>query len=1207
MLKRIFWITSIFWTWSLLVSAQSWDIKDDFQTKFTQLTTKDGLSDNRILDMIEDRQGFIWLATENGLNRFDGYEFVVFQNVPIDTFSISSNIVTSIAEDIYGNLWIGTVFGLNKYNRTLDQFTHYFYNSANPNSIRNNHIRAILADEEGVLWIETVDGFLHSLDIKSGKIEYYKHRAVSQPYYHYHDIFKENDSILWIGGRNSEVLNFNIFSGKFDAYLSARKKKLSKKTNDVSSYFKDSKGNFWVTGLDGAYILDRDSANYHLFLTGSTFCILEEKDGSLWFGTGNGIYKYHPESNQMSHITAQRNNPHSLSDMHINKMMEDASGVLWIATNNGLSLYSPKKNNFSHYFHIPGQSQTISGDRITALAQDKSGELWIGTAAHGLNKMNLENGRIEKFEHQKGKRSGLISNHISSLFFDSKDDLWIATWSGKGFNKLHSKSKHFSAYTIDPTSTNFDWYNGFLEGMNDQIYLAVWGGYGIYSLPNNSNNIIETGKDLTVIPNEVAVTSMESATDSLLWLGGTNGQINFYNLRLSKFSHIKNLFPGSNCSYQEQQLMHEYGFIKEEIPYFDRIHQIVTFYKENYFATESGLIQYNQGQKSNTIQLPQQLKEQYIQAMSVYNHQLFILSHGTLWILSHQTQKWNSFETNIDLNDRIPLQMIADSLHLWLASEEYLYQLDHQGNILSSEKADEHITSLKISNTGDIWIASNNKFFQLRADQLELISKVREEIVDFLVEGDSIFWLSNKMFYLSEISNNKLEKPINLLEDITPQLDFSNLELLTMIKVYNSFYIGSNKGIIIFHKAGKSYFIRHGEKHYMGFPVHLLNCIGKSSDNGIWLGTTSTGISHWCPEENSIINYWSNEFDSAAFWGKDVSFIYTDSRNQIWMGAKGLNLYHPLHDSFSHFTTANGLPHNQVRGMVEDEKGRLWIATKNGLSCFSIPEQNFTNYFESDGLPDNELTGAAIKLDDGRLAFGSINGLAVFHPDSLHANHYIPPVVITEVLIQDNQIFRDLIYIDTLVIAADENRISIRFAALDYNSPEQNKYQYKMVGIDDDWVYTDANNRVINYTNLSSGTYEFKLKGSNNNEIWNEYGKSITIIILPHYYEQWWFYILLILLSGLIIWMIILYRVRELRLQQKAAELEQRFLRAQMNPHFIFNSLGAIQSFIFKNEPIEAATYLSNFSELVRLILDNSRQDLIPIQTEVKTLDHYLD
>jgi hypothetical protein len=296
-----------------------------------------------------------------------------------------------------------------------------------------------------------------------------------------------------------------------------------------------------------------------------------------------------------------------------------------------------------------------------------------------------------------------------------------------------------------------------------------------------------------------------------------------------------------------------------------------------------------------------------------------------------------------------------------------------------------------------------------------------------------------------------------------------------------------------------------------------------------------------------------------------------------------------------------------LNAMIEDNQGRLWITTNKGLSRFSFNERSFRNYTVADGLPDNQLTSAIIKLKDGKMAFGSKNGFAVFHPDSLQSNYYIPPVVITEMQIQDDQLFLDLSELDTLYLKPDETHLSFKFSSLDFNSPANNQYQYQLFGVDDDWLYADAKNRNISYSNLNAGTYVFKLKGSNNNDIWNENGKDLTIVIKPHFYERWWFYLLVGLFLLFVLSMIVIYRLREINLKNKAAKIEQRFLRSQMNPHFIFNSLGAIQNYIFKKEPMVAATYLANFSELVRMILNNSRNDFIPLETEIKTLKQYLE
>lgn len=1184
--------------------GQAWDVKEDFQTKFTHLTTKDGLSDNQVLDVMQDRYGFVWVATTNGLNRYDAYEFLVFQNIPTDTTSISSNYITSITEDIYGNLWIGTAFGLNKYDRTRDCFTHYFSSISNPNSLKNNHIRALLADEKGILWIETLDGYLHSMNIRTGQFKNYTHQAVGQEYYPYHDIFKENDSILWIGGRNLMVHRFNIYQEKFTTYSVNGKDLMGKKSNDVSSYFVDSQNRLWITALDGAFIFDREQKTFHKFLAGSTFCIHEEANGTMWFGSGYGIFKYNPITNQMSHLSSDLNNPHSLSDNHMNKMMLDMSGVLWIATNKGLNLYSSKKHNFSHYFHIPEQSKTISGTTVTAFAQNQKDELWIGTESHGLNKLNLINGDLEKFGSGGSHQDDLVSDHISHLYFDNDENLWISNWSGLGFNKYNPKTKQFSSFAIDKNTTNIDWYYQITQDKKGDKLLAVWGGCGLYTLPQNSEKILPTGLDLKVEPNEIFVSALE--VDSLIWLGGYHGQIFSYSTSLRKYFCFKNLQNALHSSYEQQQ-MQKYGYYHLDIPYFDSISQVLTFKNHTYFASGSGLIVYDFHDKKIVKHIPEALQTNKILALYKFDNHLFVLTQNGIWDFNEESQMWT--EKALDFEDKFSgkVSLLVDSLNIWVSSSASVFHFNYELVLIKEKSFSSPISSMKLDSDGHIWVSYGNKLFSEKTLGIETEIALSQPITDFLVYDSVVYCIYKNSIY--QINTSVNENPIitNPIQNSIPKIDISEIKFTKLARQGVVLYLASNKGLFSFNIKNKALsFYRQNDNGFLGYPVHLLTCIEKGFQDDYWLGTTATGLARWYPEENKIMNYKSDEFDSTAFWGQDVSFIFTDSKNRIWMGGKGLNLYHPDQDAFSHYTISNGLPDNAVKGMAEDLHGKLWIATKNGLSSFSIPEQTFINYFEANGLPDNQLTGAAITLQDGRLAFGTVIGFALFHPDSLKTNYYIPPVVITEMQIQDNQIFRDLSELDTVIINPRDNRISFRFAALDYNSPNQNKYQYKLEGVDEEWESTDAKNRSISYSNLGAGTYVFMLRGSNNNEVWNEHGKNITLIILPPFYQMWWFYLLGVTFIGFVIFMIILYRIRELKLKQKAAELEQRFLRAQMNPHFIFNSLGAIQSYIFKNEPIEAATYLANFSELVRLILDNSRKDLISIDKEIKTLDHYL-
>lgn len=1093
-------ILSIFLTTFILgLWAQDLSVKPDYQKKFRHLTTRDGLSNNKVLDIMQDRYGFIWIATMEGLNRYDAYDFLVFKHSESDSGSLSSNLVTSLTEDIYGNLWVGTEFGLNRYDRKHNKFIHYF----EEDGLKNNHIRALMADEKGNLWIETVDGYLHLMHIKNEIFEAYKHRGTSQPYYHYHSIFKQNDTSIWVGGRNQNVQRFNPKTHQFKVFPKTDSYDFGKRVNDVSHYFEDSKGQFWVCGLDGAYQFDPLTGNFKLFLRGSAFYIFEDDQNNLWFGTGNGIYIYDRRKKYLSHITSDVNNINSLSNKNVNKIIQDRSGVIWVATNNGLNIYSPKLHQFTHYYHIPENNQSISGRKVTALEEDENG-LWVGTAEEGLNYLNLESGEVKKYDSHT--RPVLISNRISDLLLDDDKNLWIAHWSGKGIESLNPKMQKTKKFRIDKNATDFDWYSQILAQKNHDLLLAVWGGDGLYQIDVKNQMLKNLGKDLVVLPNEPEVKVLNCQNDSIWWLGGENGCIRFYLPNQSVFYKAKNLFQNKKPRFKDLQKMKEYNYINADIPNFQSIEQIYFRNDTTYFVSDSILM-------------------------------FFDYQSSTFGSVLEDQNKIESSFTN-SYND-LPVVPLSDS------------------------------------------------------------------IIDFVDSEFGVFCISSKKLYQFDTINRKL----SLVDiKIIPDIDFSEMVFNEISFSRNQIVIATNKGIISISIASNyARFIRNRSRQFMGYPVHLLTAISQGNNNDYWLGTTATGIARYFPEENKIVNYISDELDSTAFWGWTVSFIYKDRQGRIWAGGRGLHLYDEESDGFIHYTTQNGLPTNQIFGMTEDASGHFWLTTDKGLSCFHMDEETFVNYDEAAGLPEKEMTDAIIKLKDQRIAAGLSNGFVVFNPDSLIANHYIPPVILTKFQVINGQTYNDLADIDSIVLQPNEKHIAFSFSSLDFNSPQNNQYEYKLNGVDEKWLKADAKSRWINYSNLKPGIYELQLRGSNNNGIWNNNGKSLSIFIKPHFYEQWWFDILMALFVIFVIVMIVIYRVRELNLQSKSAQLEQKFLRSQMNPHFIFNSLGAIQNFIFKNEALEAATYLSDFSNLVRKILNNSRQDLIPLEEEVETLKQYLE
>jgi hypothetical protein len=250
--------------------------------------------------------------------------------------------------------------------------------------------------------------------------------------------------------------------------------------------------------------------------------------------------------------------------------------------------------------------------------------------------------------------------------------------------------------------------------------------------------------------------------------------------------------------------------------------------------------------------------------------------------------------------------------------------------------------------------------------------------------------------------------------------------------------------------------------------------------------------------------------------------------------------------------------------------------------------------------------------------FGGMNGINIFHPDEIVRNTVPPRIVFTGLKVLNALVETDLDDGEIIRLKYNENFFSIEFSALDFTNPPKNLYRYKLDNYDEDWVLTGADHRKADYRKVDPGIYRFSVTGSNNDGVWNEEGINLTIIIRPPWFKSWLFRLSVIILFIAILWSIIILRIKSIRkkhsvekkmlsIEKQIFELEQKALRLQMNPHFIFNSLNAIQNFVLANDTDKAVNYLAKFSHLMRMILANSTASLITLKDEMKALTYYID
>ena len=237
----------------------------------------------------------------------------------------------------------------------------------------------------------------------------------------------------------------------------------------------------------------------------------------------------------------------------------------------------------------------------------------------------------------------------------------------------------------------------------------------------------------------------------------------------------------------------------------------------------------------------------------------------------------------------------------------------------------------------------------------------------------------------------------------------------------------------------------------------------------------------------------------------------------LWLGTAGggLNQFNIEEGTFNHFTEKEGLPNNIVYGVLPDNTGNLWISTNKGLSKFNPKDHSVRIYDVNDGLQSNEFnTGAYYRSKNGELFFGGIKGLNYFYPDEIKDNKYIPNIVLTNLKLEDhyvtpksdNSVLKKIFSeTDEIVLSYADDIITFEFAALDYSAPNKNRYAYKLENFNKDWIYSGSV-RSATYTHLPFGEYVFRVKGSNNDGVWNEKGISLKLIITPPWWSRWWAY-----------------------------------------------------------------------------------------------------
>ncbi len=514
---------------------------------FKSYTVDNGLSSSKINCMLQDRMGFIWFGTGNGLNRFDGSEFKIFRHKQKNQNSVSDNTIWTLLEDGVGNIWIGTKSGiLNKYSPVTDRFEQI---TLNENKLSDNSITAIFEDKDGIIWVGTYAQGLFRYESNSGKLTNWKYDSAKQnglSNNYISSIIQDVNGFIWISTYNGlNKFNPEKLNDGFVTYYSDKSDENSLSNNLIwnIAQSKINKNQLWIGTVNGICSVDINtqkfsrllvSAKYPMQFSNSFGTIVEQKINDniiLWAASYGGLFKIDLSNNNIEQFIVDKKNPNGLLGNQIDQIMEDRSGVLWIVVKdkglNYLSLKAQKFNSiFSKITNSPLSQELLHVD-VKSIVKGNDNNYYFA-ASEGLYQL-----KIEKQKPAVLKKFDKLNNlNLWSVEKGSDNDLWIGTY-GNGLIHFDLKDEKIQYKQIkSPTfkTSAFDYVKSLHLNKEGKLWIGFWGGgLTLYDTKSNNYKIWIRGNDDNNSLNHNDVWALHEDNLGRLWIGTNGGGLNLYN------------------------------------------------------------------------------------------------------------------------------------------------------------------------------------------------------------------------------------------------------------------------------------------------------------------------------------------------------------------------------------------------------------------------------------------------------------------------------------------------------------------------------------------------------------------------------------------------------------------------------------------------------------------------------------------------------
>ena len=562
----------------LKISTSYANIRESFN--FKNITIEDGLSQSTVETIYQDSKGYIWIGTNDGLDRYNGYEFKHYKHDKYDKNSIANNYIVDIIEDKNGYIWVSTIGGLSRINPDKDEIKNY-YSKEDSGNLSNSNLWQILCTKDNRLIASTIDG-LNVYDKNKDKFTRILYKEGELPSQYIYSLEEDINGHIWVGTDNGLVeldKDLNIVKSYHDTIGDS----------DVYNVYDDSKGNIWVCTLDnGLFKINLDDKSVENYKNNNSKIsipsnnvrdIISDSEGKLWIATDKGLCTFDYEREEFITYNKKLYQSNSLIDDEIFCLLKDSSGLIWIGTYSGISRFNPN-SNFTHFKLDPYEDNSISGNVIHGIYEDDDKTLWIGTNESGVNiingesikHLNKENSNLvsDLIEDITGfknyifigtneglsvlvkndktvknytitnytTKDGLPSNKIRSLFIDSKGYLWIGTNKGLAILDINNNKIIDITYILDEMGVSDKFIRAVYEDSKGNYYIGCFLEGGLIKINPNTKEY-KIYKNIENDDSSISNNSIRYINEDLYGniLVGTSHGINILNLSTDKFNH----------------------------------------------------------------------------------------------------------------------------------------------------------------------------------------------------------------------------------------------------------------------------------------------------------------------------------------------------------------------------------------------------------------------------------------------------------------------------------------------------------------------------------------------------------------------------------------------------------------------------------------------------------------------------------------------